>query len=222
MPVRLPGSSSPAVFIPRGITSGQSGTLVCRRPSLVRLLLFIPVFKSPPVNCLRQWFYSCMLNLVKYLASDYRSRSSLSWTRKTLNRLKQNLNISDRMRSKAGTSKEHVKKISKLLPFFGLPMQLESLNKLCLDFQQTVFIVLYIYSHVISQQLLNLKIFFFKLILSQRALNLRLHITTALFLEIYCRGLTSSSSLLSALSAQRLLMGWLYLKSGFVKESLTR
>lgn len=38
---------------------------------------------------------------------------------------------------------------------FGLLMQLESLNKLCLDFQQTVFIVLYIYSHVISQQLLN-------------------------------------------------------------------
>lgn len=69
--------------------------------------------------------------------------------------LKNDLDISDGMRSKAGTSKEHAKEISKLLPFFGLLMQLESLNKLCLDFQQTVFIVLYIYSHVISQQLLN-------------------------------------------------------------------
>lgn len=74
---------------------------------------------------------------------------------------------------------------------------------------------------LVSNSLIKLS-FFFLLILSQRALNLRLHIITALFWEIYCQGLTSSSSLLSALSAQLLLMGWLYLKSGFVKESLIR
>lgn len=54
--------------------------------------------------------------------------------------------------------------------FFYLLMQLESLNKVCLDFQQIVFIVLYIYNHVISQQLLNLKIFFFYYLFCHREL----------------------------------------------------
>lgn len=62
----------------------------------------------------------------------------------------------------------------------------------------------------------------FLVCLLQRAANLPLHITIALFWGIYCPGLTSSFCLLSAPSAQRLLMGWLCSKSGYVKGSSTR
>lgn len=45
-PVHLLDSSSPAASTPSGITSGQTGTLDCRPPCLVRLLIFTASYSN--------------------------------------------------------------------------------------------------------------------------------------------------------------------------------